>query len=114
MSIASVSLTYRVPLALYTRDGDIALNANASYRDDVNQFDTPIPLLDQDAFTLVNASVVWEAADGALTLGLHGRNLTDKEYKTAGFNFPNLGREGTVTAFYGDPRTFTASVGLRF
>lgn len=51
-------------------------------------------------------------------IGLHGRNLSDKEYRTSGYDFLNipnpLGLEGTVTAFYGDPRTFSGSIEVRF
>ena len=70
-------------------------------------------------------------------MGLYGKNLLDKEYKTSGYNFltarpdtgelvlsidpasPNfnvpgiaaaLGPDGTLTAFYGNPRQVFASV----
>jgi iron complex outermembrane recepter protein len=110
----NLSLTYRLPLALYRSDGELAFTGSLSYRDDVKQFDTPIPLLDQEAYSAVNASLVWESAQHGISVGMHGRNLGDREYKVAGYNFPNLGTEGTVTAFYGDPRTVTATLGLRF
>jgi iron complex outermembrane receptor protein len=40
--------------------------------------------------------------------GVHGKNLADKRYKTAGYLSPTLGFEGTLTAFYGNPRTVRA------
>ena len=46
--------------------------------------------------------------------GLHGKNLGDEHYKTAGYLFPTLGNEGTLTAFYGNPRTVSATLELRF
>lgn len=88
----------------------------ASLRSDASQFEVPNPFLDQDGFVLVDASVVYTADSGKWSLGLHGKNLFDKEYIVAGYNFvaggtppgtpfvPTLGREGTLTGFYGDPR----------
>jgi iron complex outermembrane receptor protein len=65
-------------------------------------------------FTLWDLSVVWEDDDGHWRFGLHGKNLTDEEYKVAGYNFPALGQEGNVTAFYGPPQTVTATVEYAF
>jgi iron complex outermembrane receptor protein len=87
----------------------------ASLRSDASQFEVPNPFLDQDGFVLVDASIVYTTDDGRWSLGLHGKNLFDKEYIVAGYNFvaggvggapfvPTLGREGTLTGFYGDPR----------
>jgi len=103
-------LTYRTPL----RSGDLVFNGNWSYRDDVVQFEIPIPEIDQKAYSLFSASVVWVAPEGKWSLGLHGKNLADKRYRTAGYNFPTLGLENNVNAFYGPPRTFTAVLDYRF
>ncbi len=51
--------------------------------------------------------------------------LGDERYKVAGYSFvainpttgavtPTLGREGTLTAFYGDPRTWWVSLATEF
>ena len=64
---------------------------------------------------------------------MHGRNLLDKEYKTSGYTFvvadpetgvipigangfpaPSLGREGTLTAFYGNPRQVFVTATVRY
>jgi iron complex outermembrane receptor protein len=58
--------------------------------------------------------VVWTRADGKIRASLHGRNLRDERYKTGGYFFPTLGTEGTVTAFYGNPRTWSATLEYRF
>ena len=87
----------------------------ASLRSDASQFEVPNPFLDQDGFVLVDASIVYTTDDGRYSVGLHGKNLFDKEYIVAGYNFvaggvggapfvSTLGREGTLTGFYGDPR----------
>ncbi|MDZ7824976.1 MAG: TonB-dependent receptor [Gammaproteobacteria bacterium] len=95
----------------------MSLLSSASYRDDTSQFEFASPI-DQSSYWLWDAGLVWESADGMLRAGLHGRNLTDKEYKVSGYDFVNianpLGLEGTLTAFYGDPRTVSASIEVRF
>ncbi len=111
---ASGTVTYEMPLELMSAPGGLSIIASASFRDDTSQFETPIPLLDQESYTLWDLSIVWEADDGRVRAGIHGKNLSDEEYKVAGYNFPNLGLEGNVTAFYGNPATITGTLELRF
>ena len=110
----SGTLTYQTPMALFQRDGTFSVLGSWSYRDKTSQFEVPIPLLDEGAFTLYDLSLVWASDDGRWRAGIHGRNLTDEEYKVAGYNFPTLGLEGTITAFYGFPRTITGTVQVSF
>ncbi|MFS2316822.1 TonB-dependent receptor [Maricaulis sp. D1M11] len=114
---ASVQLSYVTPAF----GGDIAFNNTLSLRGDSSQFEFPFPELDQSSYALWNASLLWESTDGHWELGLHGRNLTDQEYRVSGYDFvnndtlaPELGLEGTLTAFYGAPRTVTATVAWRY
>jgi len=111
---ASGNVTFETPMTLLGKGGNIAIITSAAYRDDATQFEFPIPLLDQDAFTLWNLSIVWEDDDGRMQVGLHGKNLGDEEYKVAGYNFPALGLEGNVTAFYGAPMTVTGTFSINF
>jgi iron complex outermembrane receptor protein len=111
---ASGALTYERPLSLFGNGGQFFFIPSFAYRDKASQFEFPNDLLDQDAFTLVDLSVVWEDDDGHWRIGLHGKNLGDEEYKVAGYNFPTLGLEGNVTAFYGPPQTVTATVEYMF
>ena len=114
---ASTQLVYDTPFRFANRDGNLSLNTLISFRSETSQFETPNPFLDQDAFTLVDANLRWETADGTWGFFANGKNLTDEEYIVAGYNFvavgpgptftPALGLEGTLTGFYGDPRTFT-------
>ena len=90
------------------------------------QFETRNAFLDQDGFALADASIVYTPNNGRFTIGVHGKNLFDKEYIVAGYNFvaggfppgtpfvPTLGREGTLTAFYGDPRRVFVTGEVRF
>ena len=107
---ASGGLTYERPLSLFGNGGQFYFIPSIAYRDKASQFEFPNELLDQDAFTLIDLSIVWEDDDGHWRIGLHGKNLGDEEYKVAGYDFPTLGLEGNVTAFYGPPQTVTATV----
>ncbi|MCB2108775.1 MAG: TonB-dependent receptor, partial [Rhodobacteraceae bacterium] len=109
-------LNYATPLEVFGRAGEIAFIPSVSYRSKSSQFEFASPI-DQSGYALVDASITWTADDSGLQFGLHGKNLTDKKYKVAGYDFvtaSTLGLEGTLTAFYGDPRTVTATVGLKF
>ena len=114
--MAAGTLNYTVPLS----NGALSIINTLAYRGSYSQFEIPNATLDQDGYTLWNASVVWNSNDGRWQAGIHGRNLTDERYKVSGYNFinangtPNLGLEGTLTAFYGDPRTYTATIAFRY
>ncbi|MCJ2187964.1 TonB-dependent receptor [Novosphingobium beihaiensis] len=106
----SATLAYDTPLG----GGDLSLSSTVSYRSKTYQFEVPNPYIDQKGYALVDASLVYTAPGGGWSLGLHGKNLFDKQYKTSGYSFvapdgagglvPTLGTEGTLTAFYGNPR----------
>jgi iron complex outermembrane receptor protein len=107
---ASGTLSYFLPVA----NGDLGFITMLAYRDDTSQFEIPNGLLDQDSYTLWDLSVVWNDDQGHWQLGLHGKNLTDERYKVAGYPFPDLGLEGNVTAFYGNPRQYWLDVQYRW
>jgi iron complex outermembrane receptor protein len=106
----NVSLNHTSDLALLGNDGALSIIGSAAYRGDTQQFEFAIPGLDQEAYWLLDASVVWNSDDGRVSAALHGRNLADEEYITSGYNFAVIDASDTV--FYGDPRTFTATVTL--
>jgi len=112
-------------LGIPAAGGMVDFLGNASLRSDASQFETPNPFLDQDGFVLVNASIVYTSDDGGFSIGAHAKNLFDKEYIVAGYNFvaggtggapftPTLGLEGTLTGFYGDPRRFFVTAEINF
>lgn len=108
--------------------GKLTASGTVSYRSLTHQFETPSPFLDQPGYTLFDADIVYTW--GRYSIGVHGKNLFDKRYKTSGYQYisstiagvpilnpaggytPTLGKEGIATAFYGNPRqvfgTFTA------
>ncbi|NND44869.1 MAG: TonB-dependent receptor, partial [Xanthomonadales bacterium] len=112
----NISLTHEQPVQWFGNSGTFYVIGSASYRDDATQFEFPAPELDQKAFTLWDLSLVWEDDGGRWRAGLHAKNLTDEEYKVAGYYYPapSLGFEGSVTAFYGNPRTITGTVEYGF
>lgn len=94
--------------------GKLALAPSVSLRSDSQQFEINNPLLDQDGYVLVDASVNWTSGDGRFNLGLHGRNLTDEAYKIGGYSFPDALFGNSIIAFYGPPRTVTFTAGYNF
>ncbi|RJG08298.1 TonB-dependent receptor [Massilia cavernae] len=110
---ANLRAAYDIPMPVMGHNGRWTVSANVAYKDDTNQFETK-SLLDQEAYTLWDASVVWTSANGKIRAGVHGKNLGNEEYKTGGYLFPTLGFEGTLTAFYGNPRTVSATLEYRF
>jgi iron complex outermembrane receptor protein len=92
----------------------IAFSPSVAYRGDYQQFETPAPLLDQGAYWMYDASLVWTSSDDRLTFGVHGKNLGDERYKVGGYTFPGALTGDSIIAFYGPPRTVTATLGLKF
>jgi iron complex outermembrane receptor protein len=106
----NVSLTWRGDLA----GGTLAITPMVSYRDKYQQFEQPLPALDQKAFTLVDLTAVWTAPGGKYKFVLTGKNLTDERYRTGGYNFGAPTYNNSVIGFYGPPRTVTGTVEVAF
>lgn len=93
--------------------GSLVWSTSVSYRDDTQIFEVPSPL-DEEAYSLVNTSLVWYSTSGQWNVGLHAKNVFDEEYRLAGYNFGSTFGENIVTGYYGDPRTVSLTVGYRF
>jgi iron complex outermembrane receptor protein len=92
-----------------------------SFRSDSSMFETPFPQVDQKAYELYDLSLVYTSEDEKFRVGLHGRNLTDKRYRTGAYTFAfdpaapsTLIFGDSVIGFYGPPRTVTATLDVRF
>lgn len=121
------------------RVGSGSVNASTvlSYRSLTHQFETASPFLDQPAYTLWDAHLTYTFGNGRYSIGVHGKNLTNKIYKTAGYQYirtdiagtpinlanvpvpngpyvPTLGKEGIATAFYGNPRQVFGTLTAKF
>lgn len=110
----SGGLTYKAPLTVFNRSGEISFSGSAAYRGDTQQFEVAIPLLDQPGFWLYDAAINWTSDDGHLKFGLYGRNLSDERYITSGYNFPGAATDNSVLAFWGNPRTVTATFSVNY
>ena len=127
----SGSLDYETPLA----DGRLDFNSTLSYRSKSQQFELASPMLDQPGFALLDANIVWRSAGNRYEIGLHGKNLLNKKYIVAGYNFltqdpftghfilngngkyipaSGLGQTGVLTAYYGNPRQVFLSAAVNF
>jgi iron complex outermembrane receptor protein len=125
----SGTLDFSTPLAGGTAD----INTTLSYRSKTFQFETPSPFLDQPGYALWDANLVWTSRTERWSIGVHAKNILDKQYITSGYQFlavnpvtgvptinaagnviPSLGREGVVTTFYGNPRQIFLSLGMKF
>lgn len=80
-----------------------------------------------------DASLVYSFGGDRYSIGVHGKNILDKRYKTSGYQFlvvnpatglpvtnasglptPSLGREGVATVFYGNPRQVFVTGTVKF
>ena len=94
--------------------GALAVTPSVSYRGDFSMFEFPNPILDQQAYSLVDLSIVWTDPSDRFTLGLYGKNLTDEEYRVGGYNFPGALFNNSIIGFYGPPQTVTAALKVSF
>ena len=72
---------------------------------------TPLLPIVQDSYGLVDAWVAWLSPSAKWRFAINGKNLTDEEYLTNGYNLPVL---GSIQGSYGMPRTFVGTVEYRF
>lgn len=125
---ASATLGTNLPVA----GGDLSANLTLSHRSRTQQFEIANPYLDQPGYELLDAGVTYRFTGDRFTLGVYGKNLTNERYITSGYPFiatnattgvpvlsggnpvPALGREGVLTAFYGNPRQIFVTGSVKF
>lgn len=126
---SSATLAYAAPIGT----GSVDASTTWSYRSKTFQFEIPNPFLDQPGYSLFDANLVYTGADRRWSVGIHGKNIANKYYKTSGYTFiaadprtgalqrnaagnliPSLGREGTLTTFWGNPRQVFGTFTVRF
>jgi iron complex outermembrane receptor protein len=84
-------------LGLPVASGMVDFLGSVSMRSDASQFEVRNALLDQDGFSLVNASIVYSDDADRFSIGVHGKNLFDKRYIVSGYNFVTGGTAGRHT-----------------
>ena len=83
-------------------------------------------------FRSLDAGLTYRWGEDRFSLGVYGKNLTNERYITSGYPFiatnattgvptivggkpvPALGREGVLTAFYGNPRQVFVTGTVKF
>jgi len=91
---------------------ELVIAAAAAYRGDVYPTVSSSEILRQGGYTLYDASVGLEFVDGKYALLLAGRNLSDKEYRTQGFDLSDS--LGYQLGYYGAPRTVSLTASVRY
>lgn len=90
--------------------GSFTTRMSYSYQSEVYPTTDLSEAIKQPGYGLVSAGLIWQTA-GAWRFALEGANLTDKEYRTTGYNIPAL---GVLTGFYGAPRTYSLTATYDF
>ena len=121
----AASASYAIDLG----EGRVDLGAGMSFKSKTFQFEIANPYLDQPAYQLVDASIVYHAPGNRWSLGVFGKNLTDERIKTSGYTFmaadpttgvlvtplrSALGKEGVLSAFYANPRQVFVTASVSF
>ncbi|MGA2708652.1 MAG: TonB-dependent receptor [Steroidobacteraceae bacterium] len=110
--------------ATYTWDmaaGSLLARAGYDWRSFTKVANTTASVTDQPAYGLLNAGVAFTTLGKSWRFSVDGKNLTNKYYRVAGYDFGNppisaanaLGGLSQI-GFYGPPRTVTATVAYHF
>jgi iron complex outermembrane recepter protein len=101
--------------------GLITASAGAAFRDDSiltnegGQYPgrpgVPLRPIMQPAYETYDAWISWLSGDATWRFGVAGKNLSDEEFLTNGYNIPAL---GVLQGSYGPPRTVIATLEYRF
>jgi len=104
---AGVNLEYAAPVDF---GGTIRARVGYTWQSKVFPTTDLSAVIAQPAYGLLGATLIWNR-DAHWTFALQGSNLTDKSYRTDGYNIPAL---GVLTGFYGAPRLVFGSVKYAF
>ncbi len=121
----AASATYGVELG----ERKVDFTAGMSFKSTTYQFEIANPYLDQPAYQLFDASIVYHAPGNRWSLGVFGKNLTNERIKTSGYTFMRadpttgvlvtplasaLGKEGILSAYYANPRQVYVTASINF
>jgi iron complex outermembrane receptor protein len=90
------------------RDDSVLTNEGGPYP---GQPTRPLEPLVQSSYGLLDAWISWLSPKAHWRIGVSGKNLTDEEYITNGYNLPVF---GVVMGSYGAPLTVLATLEYRF
>lgn len=97
---------YEIPLT----SGRITLQADFVYRDDVKFSLVEAETVQQDAYTLYNASVTYTTDDEVWQIRAFVDNITGEEYVVQAFDLSGTDVFGMTEQYYGKPRWWGVSV----
>ena len=111
--------------ATYTWDlpaGSLLARAGYDWRSFTKVADYTPSVTDQPAYGLLNAGIAFTTTSKAWRFSIDAKNLTDKYYRVAGYDFgnPPIGPANSFIGgvsqigFYGPPRTYTGTVTYHF
>jgi len=98
--------------------GSLMARADYDWRSFTKVANTTPSVTDQPGFGLLNAGIAFTTASGHWRLSVDGKNLTDRLYRVAGYDFgdPPIGPANSFIGgisqigFYGPPRTYSATL----
>jgi iron complex outermembrane recepter protein len=98
--------------------GALLAHIGYQYRSLTKVANTFASVTDQPAYGILDVGLAYTSPDRAWRLSVDGKNLADKAYRVAGYDFgnPGAGALGGVSqiGFYGPPRTISATVTYRY
>ncbi|CCA90598.1 TonB-dependent receptor [Novosphingobium sp. PP1Y] len=109
------SLTFNASLDLAIMDNDtgkLSLHPEMAYQSSQYFEVINVPRLQQSGYAILGAHLDFETADGRWTASIWGKNLTNKLYFTSRVDL--LAGFGFDYNHIGTPRTYGASVGMKF
>ncbi len=106
----AVNVEYNTPVG----DGNLGFRVGYSYQSRVvatTEVTSVADPITQGGYGLLNAGVIWRTGQNWM-FSLQGTNLTDREYRTTGYNINSA--LGVLTGFYGAPRQYTLTARYSF
>ena len=96
--------------------GELIARAAADWRSFTKVANTTPSVTDQPAYGVLDVGIAYTTPGKAWRWALDAKNLTDKWYRVAGYDFGTTGLTAGVSqiGFYGAPRTVTATVSHHF
>jgi iron complex outermembrane receptor protein len=98
--------------------GALLAHLGYEYRSLTKVANTTASVTDQPAYGILDVGLAFMTSDHAWRLAVDGKNLADKAYRVAGYDFgnPGVGALGGVSqiGFYGPPRTVSATVSYQY
>ena len=98
--------------------GALLARAGWDWRSFIKVANTTASVTDQPSYGLINAGLAFTTNGGAWRFSLDGKNLLDRWYRVAGYDFGGTGTgllaNVSQIGFYGPPRTYSGTVTYHF